>query len=206
MKYLFKCFHHKICRVSLWLAQTVFRCRVYNMAEIGLWVLSFFPAGCIRSSAAAGEENKPQVPLLACSAKRQGACTLYGVRIGVCSGVRLRGVAQGFAHLMWLCMQGACTVPCFALKWQMGFGLFVAFGSKIFLNCASNSCFSLTPVSLSSVLGERCADASIAAESQRFSLSHFHQRSSPHYCQVRVKGLFFWNFFLLNRGHRPDLP
>lgn len=43
------------------------------------------------------KEKKPQVPLLACSARR-GELVPYGVRVGVCSGVRLEVWLGGFAH------------------------------------------------------------------------------------------------------------
>lgn len=148
------------------------------MAEIGFMSVVFFPSKALLGPLLQQGEREQITGSLACLlCKEQGACTLYGVRIEVCSGVRLGGVAQGFCPpLMWQCMQGACTVPCFcSKKWQMGFLVFVAL-DQIFLNCASSSC--LVSYCFFVFCSRRGVQMQALQQSPRFSLSHFHQRDS----------------------------
>ena len=56
------------------------------------------------------------------------ACSLYGVRGGVCPGLRPEGCLRWFAHPLGV--QGACSVPCFCSKlfksfhWDFGLCIF----------------------------------------------------------------------------------
>ena len=58
-----------------------------------------FKQGFIGAPAAAeGSENKQQVPLLSHSLRGGQACSLYGVRGGVCPGVRPEGWLRRSGH------------------------------------------------------------------------------------------------------------
>ena len=72
---------------------------------------------------------------------------LYGVRVGVCPGVRLEGGLGDLPTPLWCWVLGACPAPCFAPntqfllpalhKWQLGFLSFCVFWSRI---CPNYTC------------------------------------------------------------------
>ena len=72
------------------------------MAEIGLCGLSFFffsPSKDLLGPLLQRGEREQTTGSLACLLyKERGACTLYGARVEVCSGVRLEVWLRGFAH------------------------------------------------------------------------------------------------------------
>ena len=62
-------------------------------------------------------ENKQQFPLLPHSLSWGQACSLHGMSVGLCRGVRLEGWLRCFAHpLGGIICRGACAVPCFCFQ------------------------------------------------------------------------------------------
>ena len=87
-------------------------------------VVFFFPSKALLGPLLHQGEREQTTGSLACLlCKEQGACTLYGVRIEVCSGVRLEVWFRGFAHpLCGNVCRGHVQYPAFApKKWQLGF-------------------------------------------------------------------------------------
>ena len=76
-------------------------------------------------TAAGGRENKQQIPLIAHSMRGRQACSLYGVRVGVCPGV-----GQRLLSTIWVlvCARGMLNTL-FLLrtpqKWQLSFWVFL---------------------------------------------------------------------------------
>ena len=132
-----------------------------------------FRHGFVGAPAAAGGSEDKQVPLLARSLSGGGACSLYGVKVGVCPRGQAGGVAQVVCPpLRWWCVQGACAVPCLCSRiFKSGSWVFWSlciFCPEFAPTLHACSYFHSHTVSLYFVAGgEMCAGASTAAKGPR---------------------------------------
>ena len=117
--------------------------------------------------------------------ERVQACSLYGVRVGMCPGVRLEGWLRCFAHLF---SGGVCRGHELLLqalqKWQLGFLVSLYLWGPDFAPTEYACHYFLShSVSLYFVPGVVCLDASIVALLHRFPGPRLSQLQKGHFSE-----------------------